>query len=66
MSIRKDMRRYQWTFWGAVVIDFWWRLNHLPYRGGEGGLCGPLSRLGYARAKTAEGRAYRRRTGHPL
>ena len=54
MSVRRDMRRYGWTRRQATVIGFWWRLEHLPYRGGNGGLCGHVTRRAYGRRKQAE------------
>lgn len=51
------MRVYGWPFWPAVRVGFWWRLEHLPYRGGEGGLCGHVTRRAYGYRKAAERRA---------
>jgi hypothetical protein len=64
MSICTDMNRYKWSFTQSVRVNFWWALEHLPYRGGEGGLCGPIARYAYMKRKAAERDAYFQRTGH--
>ena len=40
----------------AYIAEVWWRLEHLPYRGGEGGLCGHVARYAYRQRKTWERR----------
>jgi hypothetical protein len=54
MSVRRDMRTYGWPFRKALIVNFWWRCEHLPCRSGDGGLCGPIKRRAYARRKEAE------------
>lgn len=38
----------------ALIAEFWWRLEHLPYRGGNGGLCGYVNRYAYVQRKQWE------------
>lgn len=54
MSVWRDMRCYGWPLWKSLTVNFWWRLEHLPYRGGEGGLAGHITRRAYGRRKAAE------------
>jgi hypothetical protein len=56
VSVRRDMRRYGWGLKQSIMVNLWWKVEHLPYRGGEGGLCGPLARRGYVRRKAWERR----------
>jgi hypothetical protein len=49
-------RRYGYSWPAAVVAEFWWRLEHLPYRGSDGGLCGFVTRYAYGKRKAAERR----------
>lgn len=48
--------RYGYPWPTAIAAELWWRVEHLPYRGGEGGLCGHVSRLAYGKRKAAERR----------
>lgn len=45
---------YPWP--AAIAAELWWRLEHLPYRGGDGGLCGYITRYAYIRRKSIERR----------
>jgi hypothetical protein len=55
MSIRRDMRRYHWTFRKSFMVNLWWRVEHLGvYRGGDGGMFGYARRFGYTKRKAAE------------
>lgn len=57
MTVKQDMRRYQWSFIESCHVNFWWWLEHLGYyRGGNGGLFGYIRRLGYRNRKQVERR----------
>lgn len=53
----------------ALFAAFWWRVEHVGYyRGGDGGLCGLVRRLGYRQRKAWERRGVAVRDpqlGHP-
>jgi hypothetical protein len=50
--------RYGYRFRDALRAEFWWRVEHIGrYRGGDGGLCGAVGRIGYRQRKAAEHRA---------
>ena len=51
--------RYGYPMRGALVAEFWWRVEHLfwrHYRGHDGGLFGAINGYGYTRRKRAERR----------
>lgn len=48
--------RYGYPLPDALAAELWWRLEHLPYRGGDGGLCGYVTRYAYGQRKAAERR----------
>lgn len=49
--------RYRWP--DALRSQWWWRLEHLPWRY-DGQVFAPLSRVAYRRRKAAERRGYER------
>lgn len=50
--------RYGYPWRWALVAEVWWRLEHLPYRGGDGGLCGYITRYAYRHRKAVERRGH--------
>lgn len=63
MSFTNYHSRYGYPRWIAVIAECWWRLEHLPYRGGEGGLCGYVNRYAYGQRHAWERRGYEAKTG---
>jgi hypothetical protein len=60
MAFTNYHSRYGYPRWIAYTAEVWWRLEHLPYRGG---LCGPVARYAYRQRKTWERRGNGDRLG---